>query len=67
MGMSGSDVAKEAADMILMDDDIATITAAIEEGKVRNRWHVVVLDSHLSVSLVGKVALYRAICGMVLV
>ena len=35
MGISGSDVAKEAADMILMDDDIATITAAIEEGKVR--------------------------------
>eukprot|EP00904_Undaria_pinnatifida_P004944 jgi/Undpi1/157/HiC_scaffold_1.g00154.m1 len=33
MGMSGSDIAKEAADMILMDDDIATITAAIEEGK----------------------------------
>lgn len=36
MGISGSDVAKEAADMILMDDDIATITAAIEEGKVRH-------------------------------
>lgn len=33
--MSGSDIAKEAADMILMDDDIATITAAIEEGKVK--------------------------------
>lgn len=38
MGLSGSDIAKEAADMILMDDDIATITAAIEEGKVR-AWH----------------------------
>lgn len=33
MGLSGSDVAKEAADMILMDDDVGTITAAIEEGK----------------------------------
>ena len=34
MGVSGSDVAREAADMILMDDDIGTVTAAIEEGKV---------------------------------
>lgn len=34
MGLSGSDVAKEAADMILMDDDVGTIAAAIEEGKV---------------------------------
>ena len=34
MGKAGSDVAKEAADMVLTDDDIATITAAIEEGKV---------------------------------
>eukprot|EP00752_Nemacystus_decipiens_P005424 g4916.t2 len=33
MGVAGSDVAKEAADMVLMDDDIATISAAIEEGK----------------------------------
>lgn len=48
MGMSGSDVAKEAADMILMDDDIGTITAAIEEGKVRSRWYVAVLHSQLT-------------------
>lgn len=34
MGMSGSDVAKEAADMVLVDDDISTIIAAVEEGKV---------------------------------
>ena len=44
MGLSGSDIAKEAADMILMDDDIATITAAIEEGKVR-AWHVRLSDT----------------------
>lgn len=33
MGRNGTDVAKEAADMILTDDDFSTILHAIEEGK----------------------------------
>jgi Ca2+-transporting ATPase len=33
MGLQGTDVAKEAADMILTDDDFSTILHAIEEGK----------------------------------
>ncbi|XP_011311173.1 calcium-transporting ATPase type 2C member 1 isoform X2 [Fopius arisanus] len=33
MGKNGTDVCKEAADMILVDDDFQTIIAAIEEGK----------------------------------
>ena len=33
MGKDGTDVAKEAADMILTDDDFSTILHAIEEGK----------------------------------
>ncbi|KAJ8509298.1 hypothetical protein ONZ45_g8513 [Pleurotus djamor] len=33
MGVSGTDVAKEAADVILVDDNFSTILPAVEEGK----------------------------------
>lgn len=51
MGMRGTDVAKEAADVVLEDDRFATIGAALEEGRV-------VFDN------IGKFVLYLFSCNL---
>jgi calcium-translocating P-type ATPase len=52
MGRSGTDVAREAADVVLLDDDFATIVAAVEQGRATFANIRRFLTHHLSVNVV---------------
>jgi P-type Ca2+ transporter type 2C len=64
MGMLGTDVAKEAADMILTDDDFSTILRAIEQGKgiFYNIQNFITFQLSTSVAALSLVLLSTA-CG----
>lgn len=61
MGMAGSDVAKGASDIVLLDDNFASIINAIEEGR-RMFENIQKFVLHLLTSNVGEVVLL--ICGL---
>ena len=63
MGISGTDVAKEAADMILSDDNFATIVSAIERG----RWIYDNIKKYLAYLLQCNITEVIVIGGIVLV
>ncbi|CAM2060465.1 putative cation-transporting ATPase F [Desulfovibrionales bacterium] len=65
MGLGGTDAAREAADMVLTNDDFATITAAIEEGRAvldnLRKFLVWALPTNLGEGLVILLAVFMAL------
>ncbi|MBT1173331.1 cation-transporting P-type ATPase [Bifidobacterium sp. MA2] len=62
MGVTGTDVAKEAADIILTDDNFASIVAAIEEGRAVyaniRRFLLYILNSNMPEAVPSAVYLF---------
>src|SRR4030095_7004632 len=63
MGISGTDVAKEAADMVLGDDNFATIVQAIERG----RWIYDNIKKYLTYLLRANITEVVVLGGVVIV
>lgn len=62
MGIAGTDVAKEAADMILTDDNFASIVHAIEEGRAVysniRKFMLYILDSNMAEAVPSALFLF---------
>lgn len=62
MGMTGTDVAKDAADMILTDDNFASIVTAIEEGRTVysniQKFLIYILNSNLPEAIPSALFLF---------
>ncbi|XP_049643340.1 calcium-transporting ATPase type 2C member 2 [Suncus etruscus] len=65
MGQSGTDVSKEAASMVLAQDDFAAITSAVEEGKgvFHNIRNFVRFQLSTSIAALGLIAV-STICSL---
>ena len=65
MGITGTDVSKEAADMILTDDNFASIVAAVEEGRTvfanLSKFIVWIIPTSAGVALILLVAIVGGI------
>ncbi|CCH59840.1 hypothetical protein TBLA_0C00190 [Henningerozyma blattae CBS 6284] len=63
MGKMGTDVAKEASDMVLTDDDFSTILTAIEEGKgiFNNIQNFITFQLSTSIAALSLIALSTAL------